>query len=363
MPPAPVLAVLLAACAAGGALAGGPPLAPPGASVDPPPRRTRPAPRAERARVRIVNRYFGAIAISRDEGRTWTRIGKVLRPVHDTLHPIQDREFTAADWAPVGSVAATAVNALHLKVSQDEPHATVFSVLPHELATSGPAGSYRDSEASILTDVPAGTGIFGAEAAPRVGDALMLERPLSGRLEPWPEGRAPKIGDRVVLRLFQPVVAGGVLEIENRWGGPVTWTVDGVRRVVARVYRPLAGSGRFGGTVYQGPGKVRANHPGVLCVSTSPHGVLGGFQVVPCFHANDPALVYVQSTTAYLVVGPANLDDPALEGLEPLYLGTFRPGDQVEARVDGAWGPLPVVEMKKALGLSQVEALRFLPSR
>lgn len=314
---------------------------------------------AEVQRVRIVNRYFGAIDVSRDGGRTWTRLGRVLRPLAGKLHEIQDREFTAADWAPVGSVAATAVNALHVKVGHGADHAVIFSVLPRELAEQGPTGSYRDAEASLLLDLPAGTGVFGPEASPRIGDTLWREDPRTRALEPWPAGRAPELGDRLVFVSEASPHAPGTLEIENHWGGAVRWLQGDRAEVVARVYRPLGGSGRFGGTVYQEPGRVRANHPGVLCVSSSPRGELGGFQIVPCFHANDPALRYVQSTTAYLVIGPANLDDPALEGRAPFFRRTFRPGDRVEARVGGVWGEPPVISGKKALGFAAVEAWRI----
>jgi hypothetical protein len=267
-------------------------------------------------------------------------------------------EFTAADWAPVGSVAATAVNAMHIKVAQAR-HAVIFSILPGELGEDGPAGSYRDAAASLLTDLPAGTGIFGPEAAPRIGDSLFLEAFPGGELTPWPEGRPPRIGDRIVVLCQRPLASPDYVEVENSWGGLVTAVRGQSREVMARVYRPLGGVGRFGGTVFQGPGKIRANHPGVLCVSTSPAGELGGFQLVPAFHANAPTLTYVKATTAYLVVGPANLEDPGLEGRGPLFLGNFRPGDRVQARIKRVWGDLPVVVGKVASGLEMVEALRF----
>lgn len=335
-----------------------------GAAIPGAPARHDRAPAAgpEHHRIRIVNRLFGAVQVSHDQGRTWRLVGRVLRPDPGKLHAIGDREFTAADWAPLGAVAATAVNALHLKADQGEAHAAVFSVLPAELAVSGPTGSYRDAEASILTDIPAGTGIFGAEAAPRVGDAVWRERFPGGELEPWPAGRAPAVGDRVVLLCRAPASPPGVIEIENSWGGLVRQRVGATWRVLARVYRPLGGSGRFGGTAYQEPGRVRANHPGVLCVSTSPRGETGGFQIVPAFHANEVTLTYVKSTTAYLVVGPANLDDEPLEGHAPLFLGSFRPGDLVEARIGGVWMALPEVAGKKASALEPVEALRLHPS-
>jgi len=248
-------------------------------------------------------------------------------------------------------------------VDQRGPHARVFSVLPRALQEQGPTGSYRAASASLLTDVPAGAGLFGPAASPRVGDGLYLERFLTGELVPWPEDRAPQLGDRIVIVTRAAADPPDAIEIENHWAGLVEGVWGGERRVLGRVYRPLGGSGRFGGTVYQAPGRIRANHPGVLCVSTSPYGILGGFQIVPAYHANAETLRYVKSTTAYLVVGPANLEDPGLEGAAPLYLGAFRPGDRVEARVEGRWGPLPVVEGKKGSALEGIEALRLLPGR
>lgn len=332
-----------------------------GASLRPPPRRDPPRPAAgEALRLRIVNRYFGAISVSRDRGTTWSRVGRVLRPLPGRVHVIGPREFTASDWAPVGAVAASAVNALHLKVAQGDEHAVIFSLLPAELAERDPSGSYRDAGASILTDVPAGSTIFG-DVAPRVGDGLFLEDGASRDLSPWPAGRAPGIGDRLVLVVADGSAAGaeGRLEIENAWGGEVHWEAAGSRHRVGRVFRPLSGSGRFGGTAYQEPGRVRANHPGVLCVSTSPRGETGGFQIVPSFHAGDPSLGYVATTSAYLVVGPAGADDPGLEGRFPLYLGCFRPGDRVEARIAGRWGPFPEAAGLKASAFAGVEAIRI----
>lgn len=310
-------------------------------------------------RIRVVNRIFGAVSVSSDRGRSWSRIGRVLVPDRGKAHAVGDREFTASDWAPVGAVAATAVNAIHLKLDQLDPHALVVSLLPRELAEVGPTGSYRDAEASIVLDLPAGTGIFGAELALRVGDPLFREDMLSGALEPWDPARAPALGDRLVMVAARSPHTGGVLEIENRAGGSATWTdAAGRSRVVGTTLRRVSGCGRFGGTVYQEVGRVRANHPGVLCVSTSPRGVSGGFQVVPCHHASDPVLSYVKSTPAYLVLGEVP-GGPGLEGTPPIFRGAFRPGDRVEFRIGGRWREPPPAEGRVDDALDAVEAIRF----
>ena len=108
----------------------------------------------EHHRIRVVNRYFGAVSVSLDKGESWKRIGRVLRPLAGKYKEIAPREFTASDWAPIGSVAATAVNAIHIKVDQMDPHAALFSILPLEL---GPHGnrlkSYFDQPSTLFISI------------------------------------------------------------------------------------------------------------------------------------------------------------------------------------------------------------------
>lgn len=301
-------------------------------------------------RIRIVNRDGGPIVLSRDRGRTWTHIGRVLKADDGVVHAIQDKEFTASDWAPVSSVAATAVNAIHLKFDQRE-HATVLTLQPKEFydeSRARQAASYMARDASIYTDVPAGTSIFAADA-PLIGDPIELS--TTAGVIPAPRTYVPRIGDVLQIRVLEPVRLPQRIELENRFGGTViAYDRDGSFRRVAQVMRPVMGVGRFTGTQFADVGDVRANHPGVLCISTSPVGEIGGFQIVPSTHASHPDLDYVRGKPVWLVVGPLGAVQPDLEGTFPLFRGHFRPRrSKVKVRLDGG----PWVDLPKAVGLKE----------
>ncbi len=315
--------------------------------------------RDESFRVSIENKAMGKVMVSMDKGSNWHLIGTVRSPLL-ALRDIQDSEFTASDWAYLGSVAATAVNAIHVKVSQPGKHARIFSVLPAEL--SDPDGfktSYRDNPSSIFLDIPAGTSLFSGRWGLRLGDPLCLVQ--NGEWQPWPEDRVPLEGD--VLGFVAKVAPSSpwMIEIENIKEGRVMFvTGNGTSVQIARVLQPFGGSGRFLGTLFQDVGKVRANHPGVLDISTSPMGVRGGVQIVPYFHSKAPNLGYVHHSPAYMVVAALEGDVP-LEGRAPLFMGYIRPGDRVMARVKGEWVFFPTSIEKNLTGLTMVEAIRIIP--
>ncbi len=224
-------------------------------------------------------------------------------------------------------LAAAAVNAVHVKVGQGRKHAVLFTLQPREFLdkTSADVPSYFSSPTSIYTDLPAGSLLFGREWAPRVGDPVLVER--NGRAAPMPAGYRPAIGDRLVLVARGPAPPLREIRWTNRVGGLVTASfADGTAAAVGRVERAVGAVGRFGGSQYAGRGEVRANHPGVLCVSTSPVGSVGGFQVVPSRHARAPNLRYVWGVIpAWMVVGPLLPHLPPLEGRGPLFAGQIRP--------------------------------------
>jgi len=215
---------------------------------------------------------------------------------------------------------------------------------------------------TIFTDIPAGTGIFGSAQSFRVGDPLFRVVTENQTLEPWPDGVGPALGDSLVVVAQAPPTTNWKIEIDNAYNGQVRFYQGKEKpRVIARVFSPVTGSGRFSGTIFQGLGRIRANHPGVICVSTCPVGEEGGFQIVPCFHTNSSNLTYVKRTPVYLVIGPVSTLDQPLEGQYPLYFDTLRPGDRVDAKVNGVWGPMPVSSGKNLTGLSQIQAIRITP--
>ncbi|MFP3904742.1 MAG: hypothetical protein ACLFWB_10920, partial [Armatimonadota bacterium] len=96
-------------------------------------------------------------------------------------------------------------------------------------------------------------------------------------------------------------------------------------RLIGQVLRPVVGIGRFEGTLSAAPGRLRANHCGVIDISTSPVGKVGGFQIVPREHASSPEVPYISTNTQWMVVGPADVRDPSWEGTPPLFAGYLLP--------------------------------------
>lgn len=303
--------------------------------------------------VFIENSAGGSIyAIGRLGEFTRTDLGMTLAPVSKQ----NPSGFTASGWAKKGAVAATSVNAIHIKTGHNPDASTgkIFSILPVEFAEFDPSNynSYFNEQASLFTDIKAGTGIFGGGFAPKVGDTVLLspspdstaERksffaglsPIAVPQAPegrlffiWPPGLPPEAGDVIAIDVAALPDARIVwIEFDNRFGGFITMkTADSAEpRVIGQVYQPVFGVGRFEGSVYNGPGRIRANHPGVLCISTSPMGEIGGFQIVPLEHAMSPEMKFARVLTQWMVVGPVDPRQSQIwEGLGPLFNASIYP--------------------------------------
>jgi len=337
-------------------------------------------------RLRIVNDSGGEIAASRDGGATWSPLGRVLR----WTEKVNPRAFAASSFAPIGSVAATSVNALHIKADHnpETDRAATFSLLPEEFLGVKRAEyeSFLSPDSSIYTDIAAGEGIFGGGWAPLVGDPVGLETPEG--LAPLPRGYVPRRGDAIVIRVLRPARYPAQVIFENRFQGLITLQYpDGSSQVIGTVLRPVVGVGRFPGSLYAGIGRIRASHPGVIDVSVSPQGRIGAFQIIPAAHAMDPGTTYMRVKTQWMVVGPVCSTDASWEGVAPLFLRHIQPAYRaqdlrdpdwearllahflVEARVEGEWGPMPAFDLgadaNAALpewaetALLEVEALRI----
>ncbi|NBV41479.1 hypothetical protein EBR96_01750 [bacterium] len=320
--------------------------------------------RKELFRVAIENWLDGSISVSTDKGNTWIKIGHVLVPNMSTLHEIQDGEFTASDWAPIGGVAATAVNAIHLKVAHAGSHGSLFSILPKELLTNSVLiTSYLSRSSSIYVDIPGGQGILGGDWSFRIGDPLYLISSPNGEMVPWPNHRAPELGDTMVIVAQAPPVNEWTIEFDNKVGGNVTFFQEGEPpKTIAKVIKPFQGSGNFQGGFFQSTGKIRANHPGVIDVSTSPYHQIGGFQIVPLYHSKAQNLSYVHKSPVYMVVAPLD-EDGFLEGQPPLFNGFIRPGDIVEAKMNGVWRPFPESIGRQFSAFTAVESVRVRSGR
>jgi hypothetical protein len=313
-------------------------------------------------RLRIVNDAGGEIAGSRDGGATWSPLGRVVR----WTEQVKPRAFAASSFAPTGSVAATSVNAVHVKTDHnaETDRAATFSLLPKEFlgVEKDDFESFLSPDSSIYTDIKAGDGIFGGGWAPLVGDPVDLE--TSRGLAPLPPGYVPRRGDTIVIRVLRPERYPAQIVFENRFQGLITLQYpDGSSQVIGAVLRPVVGVGRFPGSLYAGIGRIRAGHPGVIDVSVSPQGRIGAFQIIPAAHAMDPGTTYMRVKTQWMVVGPVCATAPSWEGVAPLFLRHIQPAYRaqdlrdadwearllahflVEAKVGGVWGPMPAFDL------------------
>ena len=313
---------------------------------------------SEELRLRLENRPDGVIAVSRDEGRQWLEIGRVVSPAT----AVNRHGFNASRWVPDSSVAATAVNAIHLTVSKaaDTGYGITFSLVP---AGDAPVAAVREARSAIHTDMAAGTGLFGG-LGPYVASPVYLQ--TADTLRPLPADYSPAEGDVLVITRLQPARPLRYIDFVNEFGGDITVTYDdGSQEVIGQVLRPVGGIGRFEGSRDAAPGRIRANHAGVIDISTSPLGLIGGFQIISADHANDPELYYVKSNLQWMIVGP-HIGGQRWSGVAPLFAGnlypSYRPDDiigghadwlertlsrcQVLAKVgDGDWGLLPRIAL------------------
>ncbi|MBI5399394.1 hypothetical protein HZB07_02080 [Candidatus Saganbacteria bacterium] len=317
-------------------------------------------------RLKIVNQVDGSIEVSSDGGFSWQLLGHVLYPTEK----ISQGGFAAAKWVDGGQVAATAVNAIHIKTGQLDKDKTIFSILPREMLQSETySRPYNSPNSSIYTDITAGTEIFGGGQAPYVGNQVFLTR-FSQPMVDLPDSYIPKIGDTLIIVVDRPLPLPKEIIFENRFGGHITLTaINGSQRIIGEVLRPVSGVGRFAGGVYASPGRIRANHPGVIDVSCAPRGSVGGFQIVPALHGQE--MGYVKLKTQWLVIGPVSSSEHSLEGIGPLFKYFIQPNYtpdalqtadwqekllgrylvQVKFAGNNQWQPMPVFALNRSLPL------------
>lgn len=334
------------------------------------------AARHETHRIRILNDFYGAIEISTDQGANWTLIGSVAQPAVKN-NPVG---YSAARWSEDGDVAATATNAIHIKVAEryDDPtlpsgRASLFSIIPRQFFNPPPDyGSYKPAGAGIYTNIDSGTYIFSHEWAPYVGDRVYLEE--GGALVELPENYAPQPGDQIVLVVTRPVLYPAHITFENWEGGRVMLTYQQGKAIrekqIGTVWARVRGVGRFEGSTYPGNSRVRANHNGVIDVTTAPafHGALGdaddenkgGFQIVPIHHAfqgqSNP-----RAFSQWMVIAPISDGEPSPDGIAPLFSGYIRPRYEVQAKLAGSdqWVKLPEITGLQSNALADLTHLRI----
>jgi hypothetical protein len=290
---------------------------------------------------RIYVENFDNGVISRvDNAGNHTVIGHVTAPATTTYQASDG--FWAAHYSKAsdgthGNVTAIGVNALHIRVGPEE-------VYDPEVAQSGKDNVWVPQLISILpseegsgsgrigTDIPGGSALFGGWTSVYVGSPVRYYtsagewRPIEEFYRTNGYNTAPK---RLLIEVYQPSTAQGkvsYITFENKVGGTVRLEYpNGYSKDIATVLQRVEGHGRFAGSEYAEVGRVRANHGGVLDLSTSPKvGKItsiderGGFQIIPPNHAKYLAHFLNSSyigRAQWMIVGPLNstpdlLDDP-----------------------------------------------------
>ena len=260
-------------------------------------------------------------------------LGRVLMLPAKTNYPA----YTASKWCTPSTVCASAVNAVHILIDIENERGRIISLLP--AVTTAPAA---ERGSFFALDIPAGSGLFGG-FAPLVGSSVSVLH--DGQESALVD--VPSENDTVIIRSPLPENPEYfMLDIENRPGGRViAYGHEGVK-VIARAMRPVGGVGRFEGTYYQGRGRIRASHAGVIDVSTSRRGKIGGLQIMPLKHAlTSPEMINAWRLTQWLIVAPLP-GMPDLEGQPPMFKNAFVPGTGEGDRLPDIWssyGRKPIV--------------------
>lgn len=268
--------------------------------------------------------------------------------------------FTASRYGEGAQVIASAANAHHIQLSVEEGKGRTISVLPTEtyVASSGMGTSF-------IIEGAGGFGLWG-EFAPFVGSPVFIVYSNKNRV-PLVDTAMLSDGEAVEIDVYAQKESADYIEIENHQGGSA-WYRDasGKDHPFAVVESGVRGTGRFSGTMYQGPSMVRANHPGVICISTTPRGDIGGFQIIPLTHTYSKEMQSARHMGQYLVLRGINFED--LTGRFPFFRGAVRPGDErnstsnvgkVLCKIKGDWYPLPRISEWTEESLIHIEAIRI----
>jgi hypothetical protein len=282
-------------------------------------------------------------------------MGRVMAVPTASRHP----SFTASKYGIGGQVIATAANAHHIQISVEDGTGRTMSIIPAQTFANA-----TGMGASFVIEGVGGTGLWG-EFAPFVGSPVYIVNQvgvpvLFNNLQFFQYATAMQI------RVYRPEREIEYFEIENVKGGKAWYhDADGDHQF-AVVESGVTGTGRFEGSLYQGQGFVRANHPGVICISTCPKFEIGGFQIVPLNHTYSSEMQKTRNMSQYIVLRGTDFED--LAGQAPFFKEWVRPGDtelperntgRVICRVKGDWREMPNISGLSEHTLENVEAFRI----
>ncbi|AOM81760.1 hypothetical protein [Salisediminibacterium beveridgei] len=260
----------------------------------------------------IENQDDGDILKTQPDGDE-RKIGNVLVPA-DSTYTASDgfwaAQFSRSIFDSSANVTATAVNAMHIRVAPDDMYdpkeaqkgrdevwkPQLISLLPdREYNKAGPG----PHPGRISTDIPGGSELFGGTASAYVGSPVYYLNDDGEWIDMEDYYQINSIDsapDRIKIDVHKPSTDQGSptsIVFENEENGDVTLNYGSdYSKTIATVLQRVEGTGRFGGSEYADTGFVRANHGGVLDLSTSPYvgftwdiELMGGFQIIPANHA------------------------------------------------------------------------------
>jgi hypothetical protein len=288
------------------------------------------------------------------DGRT-EDMGRVLAIPQKSRHP----SFTASKYGIGGQVIASAANAHHLQISVEDGTGRTMSLIPSQ--TFAPAPGYGTS---FVVEGIGGSGLWG-QYSPYVGSPVYIVNGV-GIPVLFNSLQLFQFATALEIRVYRPEKAIEYFEIENAAGGRAWYHDAEGDHQFAIVESGVGGTGRFEGSLFQGLGRVRANHPGVICVSTCPKREIGGFQIVPLSHTYSNELQKTRRMSQYIVLRGVDFEDIA--GQSPFFKGWVRPGDAdvpesktgwVSCRINGEWQELPNISGLTEHTLENIEAFRI----
>lgn len=242
-------------------------------------------------------------------------LGNILRPATS----IRTQSFRASRYGEGSVVAASAVNAIHLKVyaQADLGKGASISIYPKELFGKSLSGApHKFLDYVIYTDIPAGRFLFGGSFSPAPGNEVRVKR--NSKELKLAFGYVPAIGDSFEIHVKSPSEPVRRFVFENKVKGRVLLeSLRGTKQVVAVVVKPVTAVGRFEGGSLASPGSIRAVHSAVIDICTSPRGFTGGFQITPIAHTYSRELLKAHILPQYMLLAPVG--DSRLEGEPPLF--------------------------------------------
>ncbi len=262
-----------------------------------------------------------------DDDNTYV-LGHVLRPAT----AVRELSFHATLWGKSSTVVASAVNAIHIKIFglAHLDRGSSITIAPRELygrALDGEPEAPVDY--AIYTDIESGVYLFGGSFSPVQGARVRCRRDgIATRLG---LGFAPEPGDVFLVEVSAPKTMLTSLTFENKLGGRVEAAFANMTRsAVGKVEKRVTGVGRFPGSYLAPVGAVRATHAGVLDISTSPRGQIGGFQIIPWNHSQSREMAKSRVAPQYMIVD--SYGGGELTGVPPLFGEHLFPraGDRTE---------------------------------